>query len=377
MGEDLMLERLPPGKELPAEGALLKETLVREYRRKSKLSVFILLLLLFTLGLAVVVFCGFGVIAISPSEIARIIIGKATRNPCLLKGIDEVCVTVIYDIRLPRILTSAIVGAGLATSGAVLQALLLNPLADPYTLGVSTGAAFGASVAIYLGLTTRVFMGGAFTIPAFAFVGALFALLSVYLMARTKGSVSTINLVLSGVIISSILSAGISFLKNMAGENVGSIVFWLMGSFASRSWLHVMMSFPLVLAGILISFHYAGDLNVMSLGSGTAARLGIEEERVRVVLLVSSSLVTAACVSVSGIIGFVGLIIPHLVRLLIGPDNRALIPVSALSGSILLLSADTVARSLSTEVPVGVLTTLFGGPFFCYIFKTRANRYVM
>lgn len=317
-------------------------------------------------------YTGIGVIKIPPSEILAIIFGMGGSG-ANIQGIDPVHQAVIMEIRLPRLLAAMLVGAGLAVAGAVFQAILLNPLADPYTLGVSTGAAFAASLAIFFNIQ----LAGMelLTVPVFAFIGALFSLALVYWMARFNGALAATNLILAGVIVSAILSAAISFLKSLSGEQVGAIVFWLMGSFASRSWSHVFLILPIVLAGLAICLYYAEDLNLLSLGPRTAVHLGVEENKIRTILLVAASLVTAGCVAICGIIGFVGLIVPHLMRMVIGPDNRYLIPVSALFGAILLSSADTVARNLLTaEIPVGVLTTLLGGPFFIYIFRTKTKR---
>jgi len=191
-------------------------------------------------------------------------------------------------------------------------------------------------------------------------------------LSSARGSFSSNNLILSGIIVAAILSAGISFLKYVADEQVSIIIFWLMGSFASRTWADVFMTSSFLCLGFLVIIFYARDLNLMSLGNRTASSLGVDTGKLTLILLVTASLITAICVSVSGIIGFVGLLVPHMVRFLTGPDNRKLIPVSMLAGAILLLCADTVTRAiLSSEIPIGVLTALIGGPFFCYIFRKR------
>lgn len=352
----------------------MQRELILAHRKKWKQRLLILIILAILLATGCLVFVGLGFIKIPPWEIARIIFSFLTADHTAMAGLDDIHQTVILDIRLPRILTAVLVGAGLATAGAVFQGLLMNPLADPYTLGVSTGAAFGATLAIFFGILLPGNLG-LLTVPLFSFTGALLALGIVYSLALVNGALAVTNLILSGVIVSAILSAAISFLKSMAGEGVGSIVFWLMGSFASRGWDHVFLCLPVVLAGFLTCYYYADDLNVLSLGTKSARQLGVNESKVTTILLVASSLITAACVSVSGIIGFVGLIVPHLMRMLVGPDHRVLIPVSAVGGALLLSGADTIARNLlSAELPVGVLTTLLGGPFFCYIYKIKAKR---
>jgi iron complex transport system permease protein len=310
-----------------------------------------------------------GYLEISPSEVIKIILARIIGDHELLKGLNHVFPYVVWEVRLPRILTSAIVGAGLSISGVIFQGILLNPLADPYTLGISAGAAFGASIALFLDITSL----GIYSVPIFAFCGAVGTLVAVMSLSSFNGEMSSNNLILSGIIVAAILSAGISFLKYMADEQVSIIIFWLMGSFASKTWAEVSLSCVCVLAGFLICLFLARDLNIMSLGDRSANSLGISAGRVRMILLVTASFMTAVCVSVSGIIGFVGLIVPHLMRFFTGADNRKLIPASGLAGAGLLLGADTITRAvLPVEVPIGVLTALIGGPFFCYIFRQRS-----
>jgi iron complex transport system permease protein len=309
-----------------------------------------------------------GYIHIPLSEVTRIIATRIFSADTWMAGISRVHTTVVFDVRLPRILTAAVVGAGLALSGTTFQGILLNPLADPYTLGVSAGAAFGASLAIILNIG---FMG-IYSVPLFAFAGALLTLLLVISLSASSEGLSSNNLILSGIIVAAILSAGISLLKYVADEQVSVIIFWLMGSFASRTWNDVGLTLFFVCAGFAVFVFYARDLNLLSLGRRTAASLGVDMRRVPLILLVTASLVAALCVSVSGIIGFVGLLVPHMMRAVTGPDNRRLMPASLLAGAVLLLWADTVTRAvLPHEIPIGVLTALIGGPFFCYVFRRR------
>jgi iron complex transport system permease protein len=309
-----------------------------------------------------------GYINIPVGAVVKIILAKISDHRSLLDGIDKLFSVVVIDVRLPRILTAAIVGGGLAISGVVFQGILLNPLADPYTLGVSAGAAFGASLALLL----NVGLLGNYSVPLFAFFGAVATLFFVIFLSSSSGGVSSNNLILSGIIVAAILSAGISFLKYIADEQVAVIIFWLMGSFAAKSWLDVSLTLVLVAIGLSIFIYYARDLNLMSLGDRSATSLGVDTRKVTIILLVTASFVAAICVSVSGIIGFVGLLVPHMMRLITGPDNRRLVPVSLLAGAILLLVADTVTRAvLPSEIPIGVLTALIGGPFFCYIFRKQ------
>jgi iron complex transport system permease protein len=326
------------------------------------------LLLAVLLCTVIVLSTGMGYIKITPSEVIRIVVSKISGNPGLLQGINDIFPYVVVEVRLPRILTSAIVGAGLSLAGVIFQGILLNPLADPYTLGISAGAAFGASIALLFDMTFL----GLYSVPLFAFLGAVGTLLAVMFLSSFNGQTSSHSLILSGIIVAAILSAGISFFKYVADEQVSIIIFWLMGSFGSMTWTDVSLTSLFVSLGFLICLFFARDLNIMSLGDRSATSLGIETNKVRGILLVTASLITAVCVSVSGIIGFVGLIIPHLMRFFVGPDNRRLIPASALVGAILLLCADTITRAvLPREIPIGVLTAVIGGPFFCYIFKKR------
>ncbi|KPJ76095.1 MAG: iron ABC transporter permease [Deltaproteobacteria bacterium SG8_13] len=327
-----------------------------------------LVLLAAALLLAVVVSSRLGYLTVGFTDVLRIIAAKLTGQAALTAEMDALLPVVVLEVRLPRILCAAIVGAGLAISGTVFQGILLNPLADPYTLGVSAGAAFGASVAILLNLGFL----GFYSVPLFAFIGAAATLFFVIILSSSGEGLSSNNLILSGIVVAAILSAGISFLKYLADEHVSVIIFWLMGSFASRTWADVALTAVAIGTGFLVMLFYARDLNLISLGNRTASSMGVDTARVMMMLLITASVIAAVCVSVSGIIGFVGLLVPHMVRLITGPDNRRLLPASLLTGAILLLGADTVTRAvLPTEIPIGVLTALIGGPVFCYIFWRR------
>ena len=327
----------------------------------------ILALLLLLCG--VIVIAGrMGYVSIPFWDVVKIIVAKLTGQQHILEGIDTLFSTVVIDVRLPRILSAAIVGGGLAVSGAVFQGILLNPLADPYTLGVSAGAAFGAAIAILLNLYLAAF----YSVPLFAFIGATTTLFFVIYLSSDGEGLSSNNLILSGIIVAAILSAGISFMKYVADEQVSVIIFWLMGSFASKTWPDVLLTLVFVSIGFLVSLYFSRDLNLIALGKRTASTLGVDTRKIPLILLVAASLVAGICVSVSGIIGFVGLLVPHMVRFVTGPDNRKLLPVAFLTGAVLLLCADTLTRAvLPSEIPIGVLTALIGGPVFCYIFRKR------
>jgi len=279
--------------------------------------------------------------------------------------------TIILQMRLPRVTLGFLVGASLSIAGASFQGLLRNPLADPYTIGVSSGAALGATIALFLQTTLGfTFQPG---IPFFAFLGASIALFFIYNLARVGRVVPVTTLLLAGVVVSSFLSAVISLLMLLAGEHIRGIFFWLVGGLSLRTWSHVFLVLPYVIIGSAVIFFWSRDLNVILLGEEAAANLGIDVERVKKIVLVAASLITGAVVSVSGMIGFVGLIIPHGVRMIVGPDHRVLIPTSALVGGIYLIWIDSLARIIMApvEVPVGIITAFLGAPFFIYLLRSK------
>lgn len=322
------------------------------------------------LAAAVVLSAGLGYMRIPAQDVFRIVLAKVLPG-LSLTGMDPASVSVVCQIRMPRIMAAVLVGGMLAVSGTVFQAILRNPLADPYTLGISSGAAFGASLAIVLQLFGLA-LPRLVSVPLFAFAGAVGTLAAVLALAAGDRRLSSSTLILSGVIVAAILSAAIGFLKFLADEQVGAIIFWLMGSLSGAGWADIVLLVPGALVGLAVALSFSRDLNVMAGGERLARSLGVEVVRLRKILLVSCSLMTAVCVSVAGIIGFVGLVVPHLLRHLVGPDNRSLLLLSFPAGGLLLLAADTLTRAvLPAEVPIGVLTALLGGPFFCYIFKKR------
>ncbi|MFY9799649.1 MAG: iron chelate uptake ABC transporter family permease subunit [Methanoregula sp.] len=272
---------------------------------------------------------------------------------------------IVGSIRLPRVLAAFFVGASLAVAGAAMQALFKNPMADPYILGTSSGGALGASVAI-------IFLGGLF-VPVFAWVGAVIAILIVWSIAGRQGVISVETLLLTGIAVSFLFSAIVSFLIAIAGENVHQIIFWLMGGFWNASASDAILSACiLVLAGLLL-FFMGRDLNALSLGEETAAHLGIDSARARWSVLGASTLLVAGAVSIAGSIGFVGLVTPHIVRMLLGPDNRVVIPACILAGGILLVISDTITRTFFSDLPVGIITAFIGAPFFIWLIHKRAE----
>lgn len=278
---------------------------------------------------------------------------------------------IILKIRLPRIFLGLLVGASLSLAGAGFQGVLRNPLADPYTLGVASGASVGAAFLILFGLETILF--GSFTIPLVAFVLGMISLWMVFRLAAIQGKVQVETLILSGVVVQAFLSAIVSFMVSMSKKVVNDIVFWIMGSLSLRGWSYVGIMTPYVLVGFIVLLFYARSLNLFALGEKQAAHMGVAVERTKLGVLMISTLLTAAAVSVSGVIGFVGLIVPHLVRLLVGPDYRLLMPISLVVGGIYVIIADTLARTLlsPTEIPLGVVTAFLGAPFFAYLLKKR------
>ena len=272
---------------------------------------------------------------------------------------------IISQIRLPRIILAALVGSALAVAGAAMQGLFKNPMADPYVIGISSGAAFGASIAIVVHLS----------VPVFAFLFAAGTAFLVYNIAKKNGRVPVETLLLSGIAVAAFFSAMTSLVMYLAGEDLHRIVFWLMGGLWGSDWGKVTVAAPFIFLGTIGIFVFSRDLNAMLLGEEHAQHLGIEVENVKKILLVLVSLITGIAVAVSGIIGFVGLIIPHIARLVVGPDHRILIPVSALIGAIFLVWADTLARTIisPTELPVGIITAFFGAPFFIYLLRRKGR----
>lgn len=280
---------------------------------------------------------------------------------------------IILQLRLPRIILGGLVGAGLATAGTAFQAILRNPLADPYVIGVSAGAGLGATLGIILGMNTYIL--GFSTVPALAFLGAVITVALVYGLARMGSGVSISSLLLAGVAVGAFLTACISLLLVFYRRNLDEVVFWLMGGLAGRGWRQVWNMVPYVLLGLAVLRLLARNLNLMTLGEEHAAYLGVEVARTKNLTLAAGSLLAAAAVAVSGVIGFVGLMIPHMARMIIGGDHRRLIPFAALFGAAFMMAADTIARVALAplEIPVGVITALCGGPFFLWLLRRRGR----
>ncbi|HEU5330247.1 MAG TPA: iron ABC transporter permease [Thermomicrobiales bacterium] len=277
--------------------------------------------------------------------------------------------TIIFTIRLPRVILAGLVGAALAVSGATYQGLFRNPLADPYLIGVASGAALGATIAAVLPLPLALYHFGA--TQWCAFTGALIAVGAVYGLARVGGTTPLTTLLLAGVAVSALASAMTSFLMYWHGEKLLAIYGWILGGFTTGSWRQTALVVPYLALGSLVLLPAARLLNALQLGEEGARALGIDVEKLKLILVITATLMTAAAVSVSGLIAFVGLIVPHIVRLIWGPDHRTLLPLSLVAGAIFLIVADGLARSILApgEIPVGVLTALCGAPFFLYLLR--------
>lgn len=276
--------------------------------------------------------------------------------------------TIVFDIRLPRLLLAGLVGAALAVAGATYQGLFRNPLADPYLIGVAQGAAFGAVAGFLLPVSWQ-----AGFIPLLAFSGALLAVAVVYSIARVGKTLPMTTLVLAGVALGAFLAAITSYLMIVSGDKLHGIISWLLGTFSLTNWRQVMVVLPYIFVGIVIIWLHARPLNVMQLDEEQAQQLGINVEQVKLVLLGAATLITAAAVCFCGIIGFVGIIVPHAVRLIWGPDHRFLLPLTTFAGAIFLILADAAARTVlaPTEIPVGIVTAFLGAPFFLYLLRQK------
>lgn len=283
---------------------------------------------------------------------------------------------IIMLIRLPRILCGALVGAALAASGTVFQGMFRNPMADPYVIGASQGAALGAAMAIVLGVGYSFL--GPNAVPILAFISCIITVLLVYSISRVGSRVPITTLLLSGIAVGLFELALITYLQSIAGDKLGNLTFWIIGSLSSSrvTWSGVLSILPFIFAGMIITYLFSRDLNLLALGEDQAQHLGINVERVKLILLISCAFMIASAVSISGLIGFIGLMIPHLTRLLVGPDHRILLPASMLLGASFLVICDGVVRLLTSpvspdEVPVGVITVITGVLFFLFLLRKK------
>ncbi|HJM89216.1 MAG TPA: iron ABC transporter permease [Dehalococcoidia bacterium] len=278
---------------------------------------------------------------------------------------------IVIDVRLPRVLIAGAVGAALSFSGAAYQGVFRNPLADPFLLGVAAGAGLGASIAIILPLETGAYGFG--WVPVFAFAGALVAVAIAYLVSQVGRSVSNTTLILAGVAVSAVCGSATSFILITGGELARPILSFLFGSFNSASWERLALAAPYLIVGSLVVGAYGRVLNVLQLDEEQASQLGVDVPRVKLIVLVGASLVAATAVATAGVIGFVGLIVPHVVRMLFGGDHRQMLPLAALLGAAFLIAADVLSRTVLApqDIPVGIVTAAAGAPFFLYLLRTR------
>jgi iron complex transport system permease protein len=302
-----------------------------------------------------------GAVKISTREIIEI----------LTRGSDTVNASILMDIRLPRVFLAAVIGAGLAAVGGVMQAIFKNPLVDSYTLGMSSGAALGAVISIITGINMSIM--GIETTGIFAFIGAVCTLFFVYSLAYTKNRMSVNSLLLAGVAVSYFLASVISFLMMLNHDKIEHIVFWTMGSLSMATWNEFYIASILIVPALAVLLYYTRELNILVMGEEAAHHLGINTAALKNILLITCSLIVGSVVSTGGTIAFLGLVAPHIIRLLIGSDNKRVIPYSALLGAILLLLSDTVGRVLiqPVEIPVGVMTSIMGGPFFIFLLRRQ------
>ncbi|MEO5986158.1 MAG: iron chelate uptake ABC transporter family permease subunit [Candidatus Limnocylindria bacterium] len=333
-----------------------------------------LLVLLVALVLAI----GMGSVAIAPDDVLRILAHRAFGIGSTV-GIADSLETIVIDLRLPRVLGAMVVGAGLASAGTVFQATLRNPMADPYIIGTAAGASLGATIGIALPVllpALAIGIGGTWLglgiVQALAFGGGIGTVLLVISVARQGGQLPSVTLLLTGYAVSSLLAAGVALLMISSGRALAAIFSWLMGSLAAVAWVDLAIATPVIAVAFLGLLSRWRSLNLLALGDAPASNLGLAVGREKLRLTLLATLATSAAVAISGTIGFIGLVVPHLLRLVVGPDHRLLMPASAMAGALLLVLADLGAR-LSGGIPVGVVTAFVGAPFFLWLLR-RARR---
>ena len=317
-----------------------------------------------------------GSVSIPLSTSAHVIWNSMWQFP-ISNEVEDTTVAIVLNIRLPRVVLAAMVGSALAMAGAAFQGLLQNPLADPYTLGVSSGASLGAVFVIFLGVSLPFL--GSFTLPIVSIIAGFLTLLFILTFVRfIERTLSTETIILAGILISSFLGSLISLLIALTGEQLRQILSWLMGSVAMRGWEYVFLFIPFFILGLFLLFLNRRELNALAFGEETARTLGVDPNKRRLMILSGASLLTGAAVAVSGSIGFVGLVIPHLVRLVAGPDHRTLLPLSLFIGGGFLVLTDVVARTIvaPTELPIGVITAIVGAPVFgVLLYRQRRKKF--
>jgi iron complex transport system permease protein len=346
---------------------------MKKFMVKKRKTVFVILLLIYA-ALAIVA-TSMGSANITPSKVLTAVLKSVPFVGQYIEGnVSSTHFLIIFMVRMPRIVMASLVGMGLSVVGASFQSLFKNPMADPYVLGISSGAALGAALAIVIELPGNIATLSITTM--FAFIGAAGTTILVYSIAQVRGKVTTTNLLLAGSAVSFLMSAMISIIMVFNQEEINKIVFWMMGSFNASSWKNIFLVAPIVIIGTVIIFIFYNDFNLMLTGDDTAKTLGVDTEKLKKLIIITSSLIMAVSVSFSGIIGFVGFLVPHMIRIIFGPNNKDLIPFSAVGGALFLLFADTVARTVASpaELPVGAVTSLIGSPFFIYLLIKMKRR---
>lgn len=342
-------------------------------RSKGILIIFLLVLV----ALSMVIACTIGPEKIPLKHSFMLILDKipVIKNFIDVSEVKPAHAMIVYAIRIPRILGALLVGMALAGAGVVFQGVLRNPLAEPYVLGISSGAAFGATFVIVMGISFSVLGMSAVSIGAF--VGALATMYIVYNIARVGLKSSVTSLLLSGIAISFLLSSMVSLMISLNRDQVEKIVFWTMGSLSAVKMTHIEVVYIPILLSIAVFLFFSRDLNVILLGEESATSMGIDVVLLRKILLVAATVATAFSVSISGIIGFVGLIVPHAMRLIVGPNHKYLIPASILTGAMFLIISDTVARTIIApgQLPLGVITAIIGAPYFIFLLYKSNNMY--
>lgn len=345
-------------------------------KRRNKM---ILVLSLLGVCLIAALFLGsaFGAVSIPMSDIGKMTLNKTAifDFPTTWTAAEE---TIIFQIRMPRVIGGALVGMALATAGVLFQGLLRNPMADPYIIGTSAGAALGATIAMMLPISLA-FLGFGL-VPVAAFIGAVGTVFLVYNLARVGGKTPIISMLLAGVVVSALMASIMALLITISDRlhlSLQSVYSYLLGHISVTGWEQLAVIAPLVVGGVIFARFFAFHLNALSLGEEGAAYVGVNVERDKIVILVLGSLLTAAAVSISGLIGFVGLVVPHAMRLSFGPDHRLLLPAAALGGGAFVIIADLIARTAMApaEIPVGVITAIIGAPFFLYLLRRTRKEY--
>lgn len=330
---------------------------------------YMIIALIIALGFSIVFACTIGPEKIPFTHSMKLLLAKIPfiKEFVNLEGVLKSHSVILYVVRVPRILGATLIGMALAGAGVVFQGVLRNPLAEPYILGISSGAAFGATLMIVLGVTFTFF--GLTAVSIGAFFGAIITMYVVYSIARVGMKSSITTLLLSGIAVSFLLSSMVSLMISLNRDQIERIVFWTMGSLSSVRMTQIEVIYIPILLCIAIFLFFSRDLNVMLLGEESATSMGIDVVLLRKILLLSASIATAFSVSISGIIGFVGLIIPHAMRLIVGPNHKYLTPASLLAGAIFLILSDTIARTIIApgQLPLGVITAIIGAPYFIYL----------